>query len=74
VIATLAPLWVTSRAAGIAAIVLAGLTISAGLLMATRSPLVRGRATELRALHEALRSRRSPPSPSTASRCSSIRG
>ena len=53
-IATLAPLWVTSRAAGIAAIVLAGLTISAGLLMATRSPLIRGRATELRALHEAL--------------------
>jgi sulfoxide reductase heme-binding subunit YedZ len=54
VIASLAPLWVTSRAAGIAAIVLAGLTISAGLVLASRSPLVRGRAAELRALHEAL--------------------
>jgi sulfoxide reductase heme-binding subunit YedZ len=53
-IATLAPFWVTSRAAGIAAIVLAGLAISAGLLLAVRAPIVRGRAAELRALHEAL--------------------
>jgi methionine sulfoxide reductase heme-binding subunit len=52
--ATLAPFWVTSRAAGIAAIILAGLSISAGLLLATRSPLARGRAAELRSLHEAL--------------------
>lgn len=52
--AAFAPFWVTSRAAGIAAIVLAGLTISAGLLLAARSPLVRGRGAELRSLHEAL--------------------
>jgi methionine sulfoxide reductase heme-binding subunit len=44
--------WITSRAAGIAALVLSSLAVTVGLLMATR--WVRGRGIELRALHETL--------------------
>jgi sulfoxide reductase heme-binding subunit YedZ len=43
--------WITSRAAGVTALLLASIGVSAGLLMGTR--LVRGRsAGDLRALHE----------------------
>lgn len=44
--------WITSRAAGIAALVLASLAVSLGLLMSTR--LLKGRGGDLRTLHEAL--------------------
>jgi sulfoxide reductase heme-binding subunit YedZ len=45
--------WITSRAAGTTALVLASVAVAAGLLMGTR--LVRGtRAGDLRALHEVL--------------------
>jgi sulfoxide reductase heme-binding subunit YedZ len=44
--------WITSRAAGIAALVLASLAVSLGLMMSTR--LLKGRAGDLRATHEAL--------------------
>jgi methionine sulfoxide reductase heme-binding subunit len=49
---TLTPylLWVTSRAAGIAALVLASLAVSIGLLMSTKL----GRGRDLRVAHEAL--------------------
>jgi len=52
--AALAPMWVTSRAAGITALVLAGLSVSLGLLLGGRLLSFRGRAAELRALHEVL--------------------
>ena len=44
--------WITSRAAGFAALVLASLAVSLGLLMSTK--LVKGRTTELRAAHDTL--------------------
>ena len=44
--------WITSRAAGFAALVLASLAVSLGLLMSTK--LLKGKATELRAIHEIL--------------------
>jgi sulfoxide reductase heme-binding subunit YedZ len=44
--------WITSRAAGIAALVLASLAVSLGLLMSTK--LLRGRVADLRVAHEVL--------------------
>jgi sulfoxide reductase heme-binding subunit YedZ len=44
--------WITSRAAGIAALVLSSLSVSFGLLMGGR--LLKGRGPDLRATHEAL--------------------
>ncbi len=44
--------WITSRAAGVAALVLASLAVSLGLLMSTK--LLRGRAADLRVTHEIL--------------------
>ncbi len=44
--------WITSRAAGFAALVLASLAVSAGLLMSTK--LLKGRTGELRAGHDTL--------------------
>jgi methionine sulfoxide reductase heme-binding subunit len=44
--------WITSRAAGFAALVLASLAVSLGLLMSTK--LVKGRTTDLRAAHDTL--------------------
>lgn len=44
--------WITSRAAGFAALVLASLAVSAGLLMSTK--LIKGRTSELRAAHDTL--------------------
>ncbi len=44
--------WITSRAAGFAALVVASLAVSAGLLMSTK--LLKGRTSELRAAHDTL--------------------
>jgi methionine sulfoxide reductase heme-binding subunit len=44
--------WITSRAAGFAALVLASLAVSIGLVMSTK--LLKGRTTELRAAHDTL--------------------
>ena len=44
--------WITSRAAGIAALVLASLAVSLGLLMSTK--LLKGKTSELRAAHDTL--------------------
>jgi sulfoxide reductase heme-binding subunit YedZ len=44
--------WITSRAAGFAALVLASLAVSLGLLMSTK--LIKGKTIELRATHEIL--------------------
>jgi methionine sulfoxide reductase heme-binding subunit len=44
--------WITSRAAGFAALVLASLAVSLGLLMSTK--LLKGKTTELRAAHDTL--------------------
>ncbi len=44
--------WITSRAAGFAALVLASLAVSAGLLMSTK--LLKGRTSELRTTHDTL--------------------
>src|SRR5947209_10628077 len=44
--------WITSRAAGLAALILASLAVSLGLLMSTK--LLRGRAADLRVTHEIL--------------------
>lgn len=44
--------WITSRAAGFAALVLASLAVSAGLLMSTK--LLKGRTSELRSGHDTL--------------------
>jgi methionine sulfoxide reductase heme-binding subunit len=44
--------WITSRAAGFAALILASLAVSAGLLMSTK--LLKGRTSELRAAHDTL--------------------
>jgi sulfoxide reductase heme-binding subunit YedZ len=48
------PVWTTSRAAGLAALITSSLAISCGLLMALRIPGLRRRAPELRAAHQAL--------------------
>ena len=48
------PVWTTSRASGLAALMTASLAISCGLLMALRVPALRRRAPELRAAHQAL--------------------
>ena len=44
--------WITSRAAGFAALVLASLAVSLGLLMSTK--LLKGRTVDLRAAHDTL--------------------
>ena len=44
--------WITSRAAGFAALGLASLAVSAGLLMSTK--LLKGRTSELRSAHDTL--------------------
>lgn len=44
--------WITSRAAGFAALILASLAVAVGLLMSTK--LLKGRTTELRAAHDTL--------------------
>jgi sulfoxide reductase heme-binding subunit YedZ len=44
--------WITSRAAGFAALILASLAVSLGLVMSTK--LLRGRGPDLRVLHETL--------------------
>jgi len=44
--------WITSRAAGFAALILASLAVSVGLLMSTK--LLKGKVLELRATHEIL--------------------
>ena len=46
--------WITSRAAGTAALALSSLAVCAGLSVGTRGRLLRGRGGELKALHEAL--------------------
>jgi predicted ferric reductase len=48
------PVWTTSRASGLAALVTVSLAITCGLLMALRVPALRRRAPELRAAHQAL--------------------
>jgi methionine sulfoxide reductase heme-binding subunit len=48
------PVWTTSRAAGLAALMTASLAISCGLLMALRIPALRRRAPALRAIHQSL--------------------
>ena len=52
--AAIVPIWTTSRASGLAALLTASLAISCGLLMALRVALLRRRAAELRAIHQAL--------------------
>jgi methionine sulfoxide reductase heme-binding subunit len=46
--------WITSRAAGISALVLASLAVAAGLAIGARGGPLRGRSAQLRTLHEAL--------------------
>jgi sulfoxide reductase heme-binding subunit YedZ len=46
--------WLTSRAAGISALVLASLAVTAGLAMGSKGGPLRGRAAQLRPAHEAL--------------------
>jgi methionine sulfoxide reductase heme-binding subunit len=48
------PVWTTSRAAGLAALLTASLAISCGLLMALRIPALRRRTPALRAIHQSL--------------------
>jgi methionine sulfoxide reductase heme-binding subunit len=48
------PVWTTSRASGLAALMTASLAIACGLLMALRVPALRRRNAELRAAHQAL--------------------
>jgi methionine sulfoxide reductase heme-binding subunit len=54
VLADVAPLWITSRASGIAALLCASLAIAAGLLMALKPAGLRMLRLELRTAHEAL--------------------
>lgn len=54
IVAELAPVWITARAAGIAALLCSSGTIAAGLLMALKPIALRRRRLELRAVHEAL--------------------
>ncbi len=46
--------WITSRAAGTAALALSSLTVSAGLLIGSRGGVLRGFGGDTKALHEAL--------------------
>jgi sulfoxide reductase heme-binding subunit YedZ len=46
--------WITSRAAGTAALVLSGLAVCAGLLIGSRGGALRGFGGDTKALHEAL--------------------
>ena len=46
--------WITSRAAGISALVLASLAVAAGLAIGVKDGPLRGRSAQLRTLHEAL--------------------
>jgi sulfoxide reductase heme-binding subunit YedZ len=46
--------WITSRAAGIAALVLSSLAVGAGLLIGSRGGSLRGFGGDTKALHEAL--------------------
>jgi methionine sulfoxide reductase heme-binding subunit len=48
------PVWTTSRAAGLAALVTVSIAISCGLLMALRIPALRRKAPALRAIHQSL--------------------
>jgi methionine sulfoxide reductase heme-binding subunit len=48
------PVWTTSRAAGLAALLTCSLAISCGLLMALRVPALRRHAPALRAIHQSL--------------------
>jgi methionine sulfoxide reductase heme-binding subunit len=48
------PVWTTSRAAGLAALITVSLAISCGLLMALRIPALRRNAPALRAIHQSL--------------------
>jgi methionine sulfoxide reductase heme-binding subunit len=48
------PVWTTSRAAGLAALITVSLAISCGLLMALRIPALRRNAHALRAIHQSL--------------------
>lgn len=52
--AALTPIWVTARAAGIAALLAASLSASVGLISAMRPRWTRGRRIEVGAAHEAL--------------------
>lgn len=54
VTAALAPVWVTARAAGAAALLSSSLALSAGLLMALKPAMLRRGRVELRSAHEAL--------------------
>jgi sulfoxide reductase heme-binding subunit YedZ len=54
VAAELAPLWVTARASGAAALLSASAAMAAGLLMALKPAFLRRHRVELRAAHEAL--------------------
>jgi len=46
--------WVTSRAAGVSALVLASIAVAAGLALGMRGGPLQGRAAQLRTIHEAL--------------------
>jgi predicted ferric reductase len=48
------PVWTTSRASGLAALVTVSLAVACGLLMALRVPALRRHAPELRAAHQVL--------------------
>jgi methionine sulfoxide reductase heme-binding subunit len=54
VVAEVAPLWVTARASGAAALVCASGSMAAGLLMALKPSVLRRHRVEVRAAHEAL--------------------
>jgi len=51
---SIAPIWVTARAAGIAALLAASASASLGLVSALRPGFTRGRRVELHTAHEAL--------------------
>ena len=46
--------WITSRAAGVSALVLASVSVTAGLAIGARGGPLRGRSAQLRTMHEAL--------------------
>ena len=46
--------WITSRAAGISALVLASIAVAAGLAIGMKGGPLKGRSAQLRTLHEAL--------------------
>ena len=53
-LASLSPMWVTARAAGIAALLAASLAASVGLTAAIKPSFTRGKRIELNAAHEAI--------------------